>query len=130
MWQDSMKAPKYSTIYPESSLVKLGRFMQEKLSPSLPNLVTIRPKINFYGAANTLINDLSSPEILISGPAGSGKSLSALEKIYKLAHEYPGMRALILRKVKADIPESALVTWEENVLGSEHPLVIDGPQRE
>lgn len=77
-----------------------------------------------------LIEDMRSPEILIAGSAGTGKTLTCLEKVYRLATTYPNARILILRKVRADLSETALVTWEDDVLGQDHPLVVNGPRRD
>lgn len=71
----------------------------------------------------------NKPEVLISGPAGTGKSRACLEKLYCLARWYPGMRGLIVRKTRESMTESALYTWERFVLGPDHPLVRRGLQR-
>lgn len=61
-------------------------------------------------------------EVVISGPAGTGKSRGALEKmLICAAYNYPGMRGLIVRKTRASVTESALVTFEEKVLPAGHP---------
>jgi phage terminase large subunit len=39
------------------------------------------------------------------------------------------MRALIVRKTRTSLSESALVTFERDVLGLDHPMVVDGPRR-
>lgn len=69
------------------------------------------------------------PELVISGPAGTGKSRACLEKTNYLALQYPGMRALIVRKTRSSLSETGLFTLEKDVLGLVHPLVLDGPQR-
>lgn len=80
-----------------------------------------------YGKAAELIA-CTLPEILISGPAGTGKSRACLEKIHSLMLQYPGARALIVRKTRESLTESALFTYEQWVLGPGHPLT-HGPQR-
>jgi len=67
-------------------------------------------------------------EVVISGPAGTGKSRGCLEKMHYLAEKYPTMRALIVRKTRASLTESALVTFEDKVVPLHHP-VLDGPGR-
>lgn len=37
-------------------------------------------------------------EVLLSGPAGTGKSFAALHKLHYCAQKYPTMRASIARK--------------------------------
>ncbi len=64
----------------------------------------------------------AGPEVLLSGPAGTGKSRACLDRLHALALQYPGMRGLILRKTRESLTESALVTFEEKVLGGSHPL--------
>ena len=56
------------------------------------------------------------PEILLSGPAGTGKSRAALEKLHLCAAKYPGMRGLMLRKTRASLTESAMITMDQKVL--------------
>jgi phage terminase large subunit len=62
-------------------------------------------------------------EIMVSGPAGTGKSRACMEKLHWCAEKYPGMRALIFRKRRVDVTESALVTWEDKVLPTGHPAL-------
>ena len=56
------------------------------------------------------------PEVLIAGPAGTGKSRAALEKLNLLALKHPGLRALIVRKTRESLLQSALVTFETEVI--------------
>ena len=59
------------------------------------------------------------PEVLLSGPAGTGKSRACLEKLHLCAARHGGMRGLMVRKTRASLTESAMVTFERHVL---HPL--------
>lgn len=68
-------------------------------------------------------------EVLLSGAAGTGKTRAWLQKLHYNAEKYPGMRGLILRKTRASLSQSALVTFEQHVLGLDSPLVA-GPTRE
>lgn len=56
------------------------------------------------------------PEVLISGPAGTGKSRACMEKLHLMALMNPGMRGLIVRKTKEDLTKSILVDWRETVV--------------
>ena len=67
-------------------------------------------------------------EVLLSGPAGTGKSRGALEKLHLAAEKYPGMRGLILRKTRESLTEAALFTWETKVVPAGHPI-LNGAQR-
>ena len=68
------------------------------------------------------------PEVLISGPAGTGKSRACLQKLHHLATDYPGSRHLIVRKTRESLSESGLFTFERYVLGEGHPIAA-GVQR-
>lgn len=68
------------------------------------------------------------PEVLLEGPAGTGKSRGALEKIHLLCSLYPRIRVLICRLTRESLTETVLVTWEDEVLGPGHPLRA-GPDR-
>lgn len=71
-----------------------------------------------YGA-NREIFRRRDCEIVLAGPAGTGKSRAALEKLHLCALKYPGMRGIMVRKTRTSLTESAMVTFEEKVL---HPL--------
>ena len=80
--------------------------------------LTVPETIHFYaprGAARELFAR-QDPEILISGPAGTGKSRAVLEKINVMALENPGMRGLMLRKTGVSFTSSGLVTWKRDVI--------------
>jgi phage terminase large subunit len=91
----------------------------------LPAATTVyRP----YGAAKKMLL-CQDREVLIDGPAGTGKSMACLMKLYMCAEDWPGMRGFIGRKYRASLTDSALVTWEERVLPPGH-LCLRGPARE
>lgn len=79
--------------------------------------------------ANLAVQSMTDAEILLCGPAGSGKTLGVLVKIDRLMRQYPGARWLIVRKVRADLAQSTLVTFERDVLGEDNPI-CSGVQRE
>jgi PBSX family phage terminase large subunit len=56
------------------------------------------------------------PEVLVAGPAGTGKSRSCLEKLHMVMLLNPGARGLIVRKTLASLGSSALVTWRQQVI--------------
>lgn len=80
------------------------------------------------GACAALIR-ACEPEVLIAGAAGTGKSRACLEKLNMLALQYPGSRQLILRKKREDLTESGLVTFERDVLGSGHLVLLGASRR-
>ena len=79
------------------------------------------------GACDVLQRDRSG-EVLISGPAGTGKSRACLEKLHRLSIENPRARSLIVRKTRESLSESALFTYEAWVLGPDNPIA-KGPNR-
>jgi phage terminase large subunit len=81
-----------------------------------------------HGASEKLLYAHDS-ELLISGPAGTGKSRGCLEKLHICAEKYPNMRALIVRKTRESLTESALVTFEEKVMPVGHEALQTGGQR-
>lgn len=71
------------------------------------------------------------PEVLVEGPAGTGKSRGALEYIDSLCELFPGIRVLICRQTLASLRESTQVTLEEKVWYPGHPcLTISQATRE
>lgn len=77
---------------------------------------------------NQVLQTMTDPEILLCGPAGSGKTLAILVKIHRLMQQHQGARTLIVRKVRADLAQSTLVTYERDVLGEDNPICA-GVQR-
>lgn len=55
------------------------------------------------------------PEILVSGPQGTGKSRACLEKLLFICLQTPNVRCLIVRKTAVSLASSALVTWRKDV---------------
>lgn len=55
-------------------------------------------------------------ELLICGPAGTGKTYSTLTVLHVLAADYPNLRILIVRKTRVSLTDSALVTFEQQIL--------------
>lgn len=68
-----------------------------------------------YGAAITAWRSRRR-EVVLAGPAGTGKSRVCLEKLHYCADKYAGMRGLIVRKTRKSITQAAIVTYEQKVL--------------
>ena len=66
------------------------------------------------GAARQLFKARDS-ELVIAGPAGTGKSLAALFRLHLTALHNPGVRFLIVRKTAVSLASTTLVTYEEKV---------------
>lgn len=58
-------------------------------------------------------------ELLLSGAAGTGKSVGALMKLHALALKYGGSRHLIVRKTHASLTASTLVTFRKSISAPE-----------
>lgn len=80
-----------------------------------------------YGAARELWTD-RRPAVILSGPAGTGKSRGCIEKVHACCLRWPGCRWLMVRKTRESLTESALVTFEEKVLPEDSPI-RQGAQR-
>lgn len=92
-------------------------------SPTNPNANPYEPR----GAAEALMY-CKADEILLEGPAGTGKSRGALEKANLCAMKYARCRILLVRKTRASMTESVLVTFERKVLPVGTPMA-QGIQR-
>lgn len=104
--------------------------MQEKIARLKHSVQTsISDTYTFYGS-NTDIQSANETEAVMSGGAGTGKSLACLTKLHRFARDYKGFRGLIIRKTRVSLTTSGLVTFEKHVLGDQHPLVLNGPTRE
>ena len=67
-----------------------------------------------YGVAADLMK-YRGREVLLAGPAGTGKSRAALEKLSFVCYQRP-VRAAIVRKTRKSLSQAALVTYEKKVL--------------
>lgn len=84
------------------------------------------------GAPWELLRILAGPgpyprEVLLDGPAGTGKSMGACHVLYWIAHAFPGARLLAVRKTRVSLTESFCVTWEKTLPHGDECL--EGPAR-
>jgi hypothetical protein len=75
----------------------------------------LRPE--FRGAALKLFQ-CRAGEVIVSGPAGTGKTVGIGHKLHAIALKYPGARILMCRKTQQSLTTGALVTYEKQVLDS------------
>lgn len=82
------------------------------------------------GAAKALF-PCRNLELLIEGPAGTGKTRAVLEKLNRWLLKCPNSRVLITRKTRESMSQSVLVTLEEKVLPNNPDFypVTDNVQR-
>lgn len=79
------------------------------------NTIVAEHRYRPRGTARELF-ECRDPEVLMAGPAGTGKSRACLEKLNLMALMNPGMRGLIVRKTLASLGTTAMVTWREHVV--------------
>lgn len=74
------------------------------------------------------------PEVLLSGPAGTGKSRGCLEKLHAVCLKTPKVRALAVRKTGKSLASTGLVTFREHVapesIAAGHVKWFGGSQQE
>lgn len=78
---------------------------------------------------NKTVQTITDREVLLCGPTRTGKSFAWLVKLHRYATRYAAFRGLIVRKTRASLSEAALQTFEEHVLGADHPALGNKPQR-
>jgi phage terminase large subunit len=78
---------------------------------------TIEETYTAYGRISELFTSTAN-EIMLEGPAGTGKSRGNLEYLNYWAMNCPGARLLMVRKTRRSLTESGMVTFEQKVL---HP---------
>ena len=67
-------------------------------------------------------------ECVVSGPGGTGKTTGILGLLLRLLVAYPKSRQLWCRMTRADLTDSVLASFEDDVL-PEDSYLLDGPQR-
>ena len=80
------------------------------------------------GAAREIFR-CGSTEVLLEGPAGTGKTRAALEKAHIMAEHYDGCRILFMRQTRESMSESVLVTWENKVIPEGHKILEGATRR-
>lgn len=98
--------------------------------PAAPASEDPAPLFAIYGGVEKAYYDLHSPEIVSSGPAGTGKSLGILARLHRTAMKYTMARILIVRKTRVSLSETGLVTFERDVLGPNHPILYPSNLRQ
>ena len=96
--------------------------------PLMPVATSSTPR-SFRGANADFIRS-HAPEVILSGPAGTGKTLASLQKMHRCCIKYPGSRHLICRKTRESMTQSVLVTYENKVLDRDwYARIAQGCQR-
>ena len=87
------------------------------VAAALPVADRTRVRVVTRGAA-TAVRLCRDPEVLLDGPAGTGKTVGALWKIHACLLKYPGAKALVVRKTAASLGASTMQTYTRHVLRS------------
>jgi phage terminase large subunit len=82
-------------------------------------------RFTFYGGAREFVR-YHGGEALIHGPAETGKTISALWKLHRLAHKYPNASLVIARKTQASVYGTVLQTYTLKVVGADTSVVPYG----
>src|SRR5581483_9228670 len=89
---------------------RAGTAQGELRAVSTPTVVRYEPR----GAARALFAT-RAVEVILDGPAGTGKTVSALYRLHLAALKNPGIRCLIVRKTAVSLGSTTLVTYEKKV---------------
>jgi hypothetical protein len=68
-----------------------------------------------YGSIRDLFMD-RSPEIIVHGPAGTGKTRGVIEKVHACLTKRPNVRWLMTRKTRQSMTETCISTFTRHVL--------------
>lgn len=68
-------------------------------------------------------------EVLLVGPAGTGKTRAVCELDHYLCEQHDGLRVLWVRNTRIDMAETVLRTFEDLVLTDDHPLLATPRKR-
>jgi len=77
----------------------------------IAQLLQYDPPYKWRGGALELIQS-REPEVILSGPAETGKTYAACYKAHMACREYPGAQGALVRKVAASIPGTVLRTMK------------------
>jgi PBSX family phage terminase large subunit len=75
---------------------------------------TVDRALSLRGAARAVL-ECRDKELLIAGPAGTGKSFSCLWKAHLMCLSNPGMKGLFVRKTHVSLTATGLATFKEHV---------------
>lgn len=120
-------------LWPLADRVERLKANRSKVDPE--PVVQVKRRFSAYGAAAELFKS-KAPQVILSGPAETGKTMACLHLLDSLAWKYPGMQGAIIRKTYRSMPGSVLQTFEKKVLsqgdgvtkrGGEKPEWFDYP---
>lgn len=80
------------------------------MTTAAPEMVIPAPELR---GANLELGRCRDIEVLLDGPAGSGKTVAALFKVHTLLTLFPGAKALVARKTNTALAGSAIATYRD-----------------
>jgi hypothetical protein len=87
--------------------------MSMTATQSIPSIRDVRVDVRLKHA----IRNFALPkQLLIVGPAGTGKTFGVLAFLHLLAADIPNVRILVCRQTRVSLTESVLVTYEQEIL--------------
>lgn len=120
-----------SEIYSPQVVTYLANLREQGYQVIPAEKATSNKTFEFRGAA-LVLQSCTDHEIIISGPSETGKTIAALYKLNRLAHENKGLQGAIIRKTRADMDSTVLETWKKvahgyTTFGGEKPEWFDYP---
>lgn len=99
----------------ESLSDNLYGMLADQIDPPASVLAnSIRP-LNFYGA-NAKIFEHKTGEIVLSGPADTGKTFAVLQYLHTLCLTYPGLQAAMIRQTARSIAGSCFESYNKKIV--------------
>lgn len=90
-----------------------GATLSRKARAALDRKVVVR--YHPHGVLREIFMD-RSPEIIVHGPAGTGKTRGVIEKVHACLTKYPNSRWLMTRKTRQSMTETCISTFTRHVL--------------
>lgn len=108
-------------LWPIADRVEWARRNQQEPPPT-------QTRREFRGGALTL-QSCDAPEVIISGPSETGKTIASLTRLDRLMWQYAGAQAVIVRKTYKSTVSSVVQTFREKILGKQTPVTAYGGER-
>lgn len=96
-------------------------------SPAASGAITQR-QFEFRGGALKL-QSCDEPEVILSGPADTGKTIAALSRLHRLCCENKGVQAVIVRKTYKSTVGSVVQSFIKKILLPDSGVVVYGGER-
>ena len=76
----------------------------------------VNVQLELRGNLKKFFKDTNHSEIILDGPAGTGKTRVILERQHLIQTKYPGARGLILRKFRSSMNNTCLQVFKDDVI--------------